>query len=191
MLTVFIILIYTCPFFILLDCLSTTCSEPYTNSPPGAPCICVLPMKVGLRLSVSLYTFFPLVSELASEIATGVFMSQSQVRIMGAEAASQDPDKTDALIFLVPLGEEFDNTSAFLTSERFWHKQVVIKASYFGNYEVLYVSYPGIYKFSIPCILFMTLLVRNFMGSSIYRFTAISSYTTFKHFHDRWWSIFK
>lgn len=127
------------------DCLSTICSEPYTNSPPGVPCKCVWPMKVGLRLSVPLYTFFPLVSELASEIATGVFMMQSQVRIMGANAASEQPDKTDALIDLVPLGEEFDNTTAFLTSERFWHKQVVIKASYFGDYEVLYVSYPGMY----------------------------------------------
>lgn len=100
-------------------------------------------MKVGLRLSVPLYTFFPLVSELASEIATGVFMTQSQVRIMGANEATQQPDKTDALIDLVPLGEEFDNTTAFLTSDRFWHKKVAIKASNFGDYKVLYVSYPG------------------------------------------------
>ncbi|OIV97397.1 hypothetical protein TanjilG_17581 [Lupinus angustifolius] len=126
------------------DCLSTICSEPYTNSPPGAPCGCFWPMKVGLRLSVSLYTFFPLVSELASEIATGVFMRQSQVRVMGANVDSQQPDKTVALIDLVPLMEEFDNTTAFLTSERFWHKEVAIKASYFGNYDVLYVSYPGL-----------------------------------------------
>ncbi|XP_057749857.1 uncharacterized protein LOC130968539 isoform X1 [Arachis stenosperma] len=126
------------------DCLSTICSEPYTNSPPGAPCRCVLPMKVGLRLGVSLYTFFPLVSELASEIAAGVFMTQSQVRIMGAEAASQDPDKTDALIFLVPIGEGFDHTTALLNSQRFWQKKVAIKSSYFGSYEVLYVIYPGL-----------------------------------------------
>ncbi|MED6221832.1 hypothetical protein PIB30_058433 [Stylosanthes scabra] len=126
------------------DCLSTICSEPYTNSPPGAPCRCVLPMRVGLRLGVSLYTFFPLVSELASEIAAGVSMTQSQVRIMGAEAASQDPDKTDALIFLVPTGEGFDHTTALLNSERFWQKKVAIKSSYFGSYEVLYVSYPGL-----------------------------------------------
>ncbi|XP_057430746.1 receptor-like serine/threonine-protein kinase ALE2 isoform X2 [Lotus japonicus] len=126
------------------DCLSTVCSEPYVNSPPGAPCRCVWPMKVGLRLSVPLYTFFPLVSELASEIATGVFMTQSQVRIMGANEATQQPDKTDALIDLVPLGEEFDNTTAFLTSDRFWHKKVAIKASNFGDYKVLYVSYPGL-----------------------------------------------
>ncbi|XP_045787480.1 uncharacterized protein LOC123882878 isoform X4 [Trifolium pratense] len=126
------------------DCISFSCSEPYTNSPPGVPCMCVWPMRVGLRLSVPLYTFFPLVSELASEIATGVFMKQSQVRIMGANTATDQPDKTDALIDLIPLGEIFENTTAFIASERFWHKQVVIKNSYFGDYEVLYVSYPGL-----------------------------------------------
>ena len=73
-------------------------------------------------------------------------MKKSQVRITGASAANQRPDKTVVLIELVPLGEKFDNTTAFLTSERFWHKKVVIKASYFGYYDVLYVNYPGIYK---------------------------------------------
>lgn len=101
-------------------------------------------MQIGLRLSVSLYTFFPLVSELAAEIAAGVFVKQSQVRIIGANAANQQPDKTVILIDLVPLGEKFDNTTAFLTYQRFWHKKVSIKASYFGNYEVLYVRYPGL-----------------------------------------------
>ncbi|XP_027902851.1 receptor-like serine/threonine-protein kinase ALE2 isoform X2 [Vigna unguiculata] len=126
------------------DCISLVCSDPYTSTPPGAPCKCVWPMKVSLRLSVSLYTFFPLVSEFASEIAIGVFMKQSQVRIMGADAANLQPDKTIVFIDLVPLGENFDNTTAFLTSERFWHKQVAIKTSYFGDYDVLYVSYPGL-----------------------------------------------
>lgn len=126
------------------DCSSTVCTEPYTNTPPGSPCGCVLPMQVGLRLSVALYTFFPLVAELAQEIAAGVFMKQSQVRIMGANAASQQPEKTIVLIDLVPLGERFDNTTALLTYQRFWHKQVLIKASYFGDYEVLYVRYPGL-----------------------------------------------
>lgn len=135
------------------DCLSIVCTEPYTNSPPGAPCRCVWPMQVGLRLGVSLYTFFPLVSELASEIATGVFMKQSQVRIMGAKSSNQQAEKTDVLIDLVPLGEKFDNATAFLTSERFWHKKVVIKASDFGDYEVLYVSYPGMYKSLISCLI--------------------------------------
>ncbi|XWS72184.1 hypothetical protein CRYUN_Cryun02cG0018400 [Craigia yunnanensis] len=88
------------------DCSTTICIEPYTNTPPGSPCGCVLPMQVGLRLSVALYTFFPLVSELAEEIAAGVFMKQSQVRIIGANAASEQPEKIVVLIDLVrlPLG---------------------------------------------------------------------------------------
>lgn len=126
------------------DCSTTVCTDPYTNTPPGSPCGCVLPMQVGLRLSVALYTFFPLVSELAEEIAVGVFMKQSQVRIMGANAASEQPEKTIVLVDLVPLGEKFDNTTAFLTYQRFWHKQVAIKASLFGDYEVLYVRYLGL-----------------------------------------------
>lgn len=100
-------------------------------------------MQVGLRLSVPLYTFFPLVSKLATEISTGVFMKQSQVRVMGANAASQESDKTIVLVDLVPLDEKFDNITAFLTFQRFWHKQVVIDKSVFGDYEVLYVRYPG------------------------------------------------
>nr|XP_016490731.1 PREDICTED: receptor-like serine/threonine-protein kinase ALE2 isoform X3 [Nicotiana tabacum] len=126
------------------DCASLACAEPFTNGPPKTPCVCVLPMRVGLRLSVALYTFFPLVSELATEIAVGVFIDPSQVRIMGANSASQYPEKTIVLIDLVPLGEKFDNTTAFLTSQRFWHKQVLIKASLFGDYDVLYVQYPGL-----------------------------------------------
>ncbi|CAN0901255.1 Receptor-like serine/threonine-protein kinase ALE2 [Linum grandiflorum] len=126
------------------DCSVIVCMEPYANTPPGSPCGCVLPMQVGLRLSVSLYTFFPLVSELAQEIAAGVFMKQSQVRIMGANAASQEPEKTIVLIDLVPLGQKFDNTTALLTFQRFWLKQVAIQASFFGDYEVLYVKYPGL-----------------------------------------------
>jgi len=126
------------------DCSATVCTEPYTNTPPGSPCGCVLPMQVGLSVSVALYTFFPLVSELAQEIATGVFMKQSQVHIIGANAASQQPEKTIILVDLVPLGERFDNTTAFFIYQRFWHKQVVINPSFFGDYEVLYVRYLGI-----------------------------------------------
>ncbi|CAI0387272.1 unnamed protein product [Linum tenue] len=129
---------------LLFDCSTTVCMEPYANTPPGSPCGCVLPMQVGLRLSVALYTFFPLVSEFAKELATGVFMKQSQVRIMGANAASQEPDKTIVLIDLVPLGQKFDNTTAFLTYQRFWLKQVAIQTSLFGDYQVLYVRYPGL-----------------------------------------------
>ncbi|XP_027066888.1 uncharacterized protein [Coffea arabica] len=126
------------------DCTSLTCSEPLTNGAPGSPCVCVLPMQVGLRLSVALYNFFPLVSEFAAEVAAGVFLKPSQVRIMGANAASQDPEKTIVLTDLVPLGETFDNTTAYLTFRRFWLQEVIIQTSLFGDYEVLYVHYPGL-----------------------------------------------
>ncbi|XP_020086494.1 mucin-2-like isoform X2 [Ananas comosus] len=127
-----------------LDCTPLSCSDPWTNSPPGSPCACVLPIKVGLRLNVALYTFFTLVSELAQELANGVLMKQSQVRIMGANAANEQPEKTVVFIDLIPLGNKFDNTTIFLVNEKFWHKEVFINASYFGDYDVLYVIYPGL-----------------------------------------------
>ncbi|XP_058206612.1 receptor-like serine/threonine-protein kinase ALE2 isoform X3 [Rhododendron vialii] len=126
------------------DCSYLACVDPLTNTPPGSPCGCVLPMQVGLRLNVALYTFFPSVSELAEEIAVGVFVKQSQVRIMGANAASQDPEKTIVLIDLVPLEERFDNTTAYLIFQRFWQKKVAISTYLFGNFEILYVRYPGL-----------------------------------------------
>jgi len=64
---------------------------------------------------------------------------------MGANAASAEPEKTIVLVNLVPRGEKFDNNTSLLTSEKFWHKQISIKASYFGSYDVLYVVYPGTY----------------------------------------------
>ncbi|XP_020097313.1 receptor-like serine/threonine-protein kinase ALE2 isoform X2 [Ananas comosus] len=127
-----------------LDCNSLSCTEPLTDPPIGSPCVCVLPIKIGLRLSVALYSFFPLVSDFAEEIALGVDMKQRQVRVMGANVASEQPEKTAILVDLVPLEEKFDNSTAFQTFEKFWHKQVAIKASLFGDYEVLYVLYPGL-----------------------------------------------
>ncbi|CAH2069693.1 unnamed protein product [Thlaspi arvense] len=126
------------------DCSSTVCLEPYTNTPPGSPCGCVWPIQVELRLSMALYDFFPMVSEFAREISAGVFMKQSQVRIMGANAASEQPDKSIVLIDLVPLGDKFDNLTAMLTYQRFWSKKVYIDASIFGVYDVIKVSYPGL-----------------------------------------------
>ncbi|XP_058073965.1 receptor-like serine/threonine-protein kinase ALE2 isoform X2 [Magnolia sinica] len=126
------------------DCSALSCREPLTNTPPGSPCGCVLPMQVGLRLGVALLTFFTLVAELAQEIASGVFMKQSQVRIMGANTAIQNPGETDVFLDLVPFGEKFDNITTFLMYENFWHKRVVIKISIFGDYQVLYVRYPGL-----------------------------------------------
>lgn len=102
-----------------------------------------MPMQVELRLGVSLYIFFPLVTELAFEMAAGLVMSSSQVRIMGANEDDQDPEKTIVIINLVPLGEKFDNYTAYVTAQRLWLKQVPIKSSNFGDYEVLFVKYPG------------------------------------------------
>ncbi|XP_062219179.1 receptor-like serine/threonine-protein kinase ALE2 isoform X3 [Phragmites australis] len=125
------------------DCTALSCQDPLTNSPPGT-CLCVLPIKVELCFGIALYTFFTLVAELAQDIASGVFMNQSQVRVMGANAAPDDPEKTVVLIDLVPLGAKFDNTTALLVFERFWHKQVIINPTHFGKYDVLYVIYPGL-----------------------------------------------
>ncbi|XP_052627761.1 receptor-like serine/threonine-protein kinase ALE2 isoform X2 [Lactuca sativa] len=126
------------------DCSSIVCVDPLTNTPPGTPCKCVLPMQVELRLSISLYTFFPLVSELAFEMASGLFLKSSQVRIMGANEDNQDQEKTIAIINLVPLGEIFENYTAYVVAQRLWMKQVPIKSSLFGDYEVLFVKYPGL-----------------------------------------------
>lgn len=128
---------------IIVGCASLTCTVPFTYTPGGAPCSCVWPIEVRLGLSVSLYVFFPLVSELAKEIATGLSLNQSQVRIMGANAALQQPEKTMVLINLVPLRENFDNGTAFMIYRMFWMRQVRLKASLFGGYKVVHVSYPG------------------------------------------------
>ncbi|KAJ0977473.1 hypothetical protein J5N97_012947 [Dioscorea zingiberensis] len=127
------------------DCAPLTCTDPLTNSLPGSPCTCVLPIKVGLRLSIALYDFFPVVSELAKEISSGIVMKQSQVRIMGANADTEEPEKkTVVIIYLVPPGQNFDHKVPLQTYDRFWHKQVVLNSSDFGNYDVLYVEYPGL-----------------------------------------------
>ncbi|KAG8077710.1 hypothetical protein GUJ93_ZPchr0007g5560 [Zizania palustris] len=125
-------------------CTELSCQDNMTNSLPGTSCLCVLPIKVELRLGIALYTFFALVSELAQDIASGVLMKQSQVRVMGANAATEDPEKTVVLIDLVPPGASFDNTTPLSVFERFWRKQVIINPMHFGNYDVLCVLYPGL-----------------------------------------------
>lgn len=129
------------------DCTSLTCTEPLTYTPPGAPCGCVWPIQVKLRLSVAIYTFFPLVVQLAEEIAASFSLNHSQVRIIGANVASQQLEKTNVLINLVPKGLKFNDTAASLIYYKFWHRQVSIKASVFGAYEVFYVRYPGCISF--------------------------------------------
>lgn len=86
-----------------------------------------------------------MVSELAEEIAETVPLNRSQVRIMGADAADQELEKTTVLINLVPLAEPFDSAAAFSIYKKFWNKELDINTSTFGVYEVLYVHYPGRY----------------------------------------------
>ncbi|XP_051152324.1 receptor-like serine/threonine-protein kinase ALE2 isoform X2 [Andrographis paniculata] len=126
------------------ECSPLACVEPLTYGPVESPCLCVLPIQVGIRLTISLYTFFPLVSTLASEIASGVFMKQSQVRIIGANAAGDDPQETVVLIYLLPLEGRFDDATTYSTYKRFWSKQVIIRPLFFGEINVLYVRYPGL-----------------------------------------------
>ena len=121
------------------------CIEPLTATPIGSPCGCVFPMKVRLLLDVATLSVFPVMRELEIEIAEGTYLEQSQVKIMGVIADSQNGESTVVDINLVPLGEKFDNTTAVLTSDRFWHKKVSLNTTLFGNYEVLYISYPGTY----------------------------------------------
>ncbi|GMY34580.1 receptor-like serine/threonine-protein kinase ALE2 isoform X1 [Fagus crenata] len=126
------------------DCTLVACTEPLTYTPPGSPCGCVRPIQVKISLGVPVYTFFSLVSELAEEIAAGVSLNHSQVRIMGADAASQQLEKTSVLINLVPKGLKFNDTTALFIYEKFWHRQLSIKATVFGAYDVFYVRYPGL-----------------------------------------------
>ncbi|XP_043805659.1 receptor-like serine/threonine-protein kinase ALE2 isoform X2 [Manihot esculenta] len=120
------------------------CIEPLTAAPYGSPpCGCVFPMKVRLLLDVAPYAVFPVMDQLEIEIAVGTYLEQSQVKIMGASADSQNQGKTVVDINLVPLGDKFDNTTAILTYDRFLHKKVPLNNTLFGVYEVISISYPG------------------------------------------------
>ncbi|XP_022154207.1 receptor-like serine/threonine-protein kinase ALE2 isoform X2 [Momordica charantia] len=125
------------------DC-GIACTDPLTYTPPGMPCACVWPIQVKISLDVAIYTFFPLVSELAEEIADSIGLNHSQVRIMGADAASQQLEKTTVLINLVPRGLKFNHTTAFSIYQKFWQRKIFINSSLFGSYQVLNVKYPGL-----------------------------------------------
>lgn len=109
-------------------------------------------MKVRLLLDVAPFAVFPVMNELEIEVAAGTYFEQSQVKIMGASADSQNQGKTVVDINLVPLGEKFDNTTAILTYQRFRHKKVPLNDTLFGNYEVIYISYPGNYLNSVKLL---------------------------------------
>lgn len=134
---------FTSIMMVLLAGCDQICVEPLTASPFGSPCGCVFPMKVRLLLDIAPYAIFPVMSELEIEVAEGTYLAQSQVKIMGASADSQNQGRTVVDINLVPLGEKFDNTTAILTYDRFRHKKVPLNMTLFGNYEVVYISYPG------------------------------------------------
>ncbi|XP_031104932.1 receptor-like serine/threonine-protein kinase ALE2 [Ipomoea triloba] len=126
------------------DCASLKCTEPLTYMPPGSPCGCVLPIKVALRFSITLYAFFPLVPELSKEIASSISLNQSQVRILGANTVNQQLEKTIVLVNLVPADEKFSASAAFAIYDKFWKREVSLENSKFGSYEVAYVHYPGL-----------------------------------------------
>ncbi|XP_042048212.1 receptor-like serine/threonine-protein kinase ALE2 isoform X3 [Salvia splendens] len=125
-------------------CVSVACTEPLTFTPPGTTCACVWPIQVRLQFSISLYVFFPMVSELGQQIAEAVPLNQTQVRIVGADAADPELEKTTVLINLVPLAEAFTSAAAFSIYKKFWSKELSINTSTFGVYDVLYVHYPGL-----------------------------------------------
>jgi len=136
--------------------------EPLTSSPLGSPCGCVFPMKVQLLLSVAPFSIFPVTSELEIEVAAGTYLEQSQVKIMGASADSENQGKTVVDINLVPLGEKFDSTTATLIYQRFRHKKVPLNESVFGDYEVTHISYPGITVFSVTLVSTLSFAFRSF-----------------------------
>ncbi|GMH19466.1 hypothetical protein Nepgr_021307 [Nepenthes gracilis] len=125
------------------------CLEPFTSTPIGSPCGCVLPMKVRLLLSVAAYALFPEVNELEIEVAAGTYLKHSQLQFVGATADSQNQERTIVDLNLVLLGENFDNTTATLIFERLLRKEVPLNNTLFGIYEVIYIKYPGILS-SLP-----------------------------------------
>jgi len=101
-------------------------------------------MQVELQLGINLETLFPLVSELAEELAVGLFLLPSQVRIVGADSVEGNQEETNVNADFVPLVPAFDNTTADLLSSRFWNHQVLLNDTLFGNYSVISVTYPGL-----------------------------------------------
>ena len=122
---------------------SQICTDPLTATPFGSPCGCVFPMKIRLVLDVAPLAVFPVIDELEIELASATYLKQSQVRIMGVTSDSQSQGRTIVDINLVPLGEKFDNTTAVLLCKRFWHNEVPLIRSLFGDYAILYITYPG------------------------------------------------
>ncbi|CAL0299641.1 unnamed protein product [Lupinus luteus] len=118
------------------------CTDPLTATPFGSPCGCVFPVKVRLILDIAPLPIFPLINELEIEVASGTYLKQSQVRIMGVTADSENQGCTVIDINLVPLGEKFDDITFSVICERFWQKKVPLNKSLFGDFAVLSITYP-------------------------------------------------
>ncbi|WJX11894.1 Receptor-like serine/threonine-protein kinase ale2 [Trifolium repens] len=119
-----------------------SCRDPLTETPFGSPCGCVFPMKVGLLLDTASLVVFPVVNELEIELASGTYLKHSQVRIMGVSADISNQGRTVVDIDLVPLSEKFDNKTVVLIYRRFSHKKIHLNRSLFGDYTLLYITYP-------------------------------------------------
>ena len=127
----------------MADCDEIVCLPPLTKTPFMSPCGCVRPIEVKIDLSVPLYSLFPLISVLATNIAEATVLSPNQVEISGANADSQNPDTSIVDVNLVPLDQAFDNLTALLIFQKFWSHELLLNSSLFGNYSVIYVHYPG------------------------------------------------
>ena len=130
-------------FWLLIGCSSMVCIPPLAKTPFMAPCGCVQAVQVKMELSIPLYSLFPLVSMLAADVAEALVLSTRQVEIVGASTDSQYTDYTIVDMNLVPLGQEFDNITALLIYRKLWQHELVLNATLFGNYSVIYVLYPG------------------------------------------------
>eukprot|EP00250_Pteridium_aquilinum_P018659 c24154_g1_i1 orf=937-3012(+) len=146
---VFLVFIPWAPTY-SFDCKGVPCFAPYTQTPLGSPCGCVLPIQVELELDVGLDALFQAISMLTKEIANGTLLLLSQARIVGVNADSKDQSKSVVQIELVPLGKVFDNLTVIMISQRFQNHQVLSRESYFGNYTLVYIRYPGLSLSTAP-----------------------------------------
>ncbi|KAK6124738.1 hypothetical protein DH2020_041521 [Rehmannia glutinosa] len=114
--------------------------HPSTRGPVIAPSPYSVPSSEGWISTGPL----PLPAIPSNHLNANIPLNRSQVRIMGADAADQQLEKSTVLINLVPLDETFKAATAFSIYNKFWKRELNIKTSIFGVYEVIYVRYPGL-----------------------------------------------
>ncbi|GER24994.1 protein kinase superfamily protein [Striga asiatica] len=126
--------------------------SPSTSTNPGywmvvdycASCSGTDPKVMPAKSQNLILSCFSEVTELEIEVAAGTYLKQSQVAIIGANADTQNPERAVVDIYLIPLGEKFDDTTAMLTYKRFLYKKVALNKTLFGDYDVMNISYPGL-----------------------------------------------